>query len=370
MDKLAFVPVSFLKGRVPSVSKVREDAQRMMLMARYVITLDKNGKVVDSPTPLDDVKENSLDCLVVVAPVIYRGVHIPYAIVLEVGFNRFVPYAQAEYQVRERGKKVVRAVKERQVVANASPQTLLKLMPNLFETIQMEVDARIKKWKRLTLSHVRGYKKFPYEVPDLVYVRLPDNVPMLHYGAMLYDVTWRLKEDGNLRVRAKQIRKWLDEFILLRKNHKTDSGYFLEGTVKRSASMASLADRLKLFQMYHMQNSHYVNVLERMIHPHVHSAQRKLLRQVRTLHKVPKPKRNYLFERLRKKYAPYEHKLQALWKLHTVIDSRRNRKRKVHAKDCLVVGVAASVGLQMAYMERLHKVSDKTDTEQDADIPF
>lgn len=280
MDTTAFVPVSFSKGRVPSVTKIVEDARKMMSMAKYVIVLDKTGEVVSSPTPFDDPKSQALDCLVVVAPTIYKGVYVSHAIVLEIGFNRFVPYAQAEYQEKEHGKLRTRAVKERQVVATASSSTVMQLLPYLFEVIQIDVDSRVQKWKRQTLSHVCGYKKFPYEVPDLVYVRLPSNVPLLHYGAMEYDFTWRLKEDGNIRVRAIQIRRWLDEFIALRRNHKTQSGYFLDRTVKKSMSMSSLADRLKLFQMYHMQNPNFVNVLNRLIHPNPHSIQRRLLRQV------------------------------------------------------------------------------------------
>ncbi len=360
----ALIMNSFAKGCVPSVSKVVEDARKMMSLAKYLIVLDAKGKIVSSSTPFDEVRAVTVPCLLVVAPVEYKGVKIAHAVVLEIGFNRFVPYAQSEYQLKVNNNTKVCAVKERHVVASISPNALITLMPEILSIIQSEVTSRIQKWRQPIHTKKSGVRKYSYnyDIPALAFVRFPKNATLLHYGALLYDQKWRTGAQGNLWARAEQIREWLTQFMKLRVNHKTQSGEYTESVVKNSVGLAKLSDVLRVFQLRHERNPGYVRLLENMVHPNPKSSYRVLLKQVRVLHKVPNPKRSYDLEKMKREFALFREELEQIWHLHTVIDAKRNRKRLVHAQGCLVVGVA-SPEAQNKTLRLLHN-------EQDADIPF
>lgn len=342
MDDI-FIPVSFTKGiRAPLIQKVIDDAKKMMAMSKYVIILDSCGNIISSPTLGSNRKDSKLECLVVVAPLVYRDTRIEHAIVLEIGFNRFVPYAQAEYKTMSKDSIVItKAVKSRRVVANLSSDSLLHLLPHLFDVVQMDIDRRMMCWKKPMLSQIRGSKKYPREVPELLYIRIPENAPLLWYGAMLYDSKWREAQGGNLWVRARQLREWLQEFMKLRANHITEEGSFLDATIKKSGSMTSLSERLKISQNRNGYTSNRMQALERLIDSDPTSSLRRLLAQVRTIHKVPEPKEDVIFKKLEQTFGGFKEKLARVWKLHTVVQVLRNNKRKFHAKTCLAIGVAA-----------------------------
>ena len=104
--------------------------------ARYIIILDKNGKVVEK---IDRSVSYIGDILVVLAPVVYQKQNINLAVVLEIGFSKAVPYGQYRKQL---DNSKIRTWRRRPVV-KITDNHLIHIMPEIAQALQNITDKKL-----------------------------------------------------------------------------------------------------------------------------------------------------------------------------------------------------------------------------------
>ena len=386
------IPLSFNTRRAPSVQKVSTDGERMYKQARHVIVLDAYGTVIESfqNPPFGE----TVDCLVVLAPILYRESFIEKAIVLEIGFRRFVPYAQTEYRLTgstKRGPSVrlkkgdpqnknakqaaekhkVFAIKPRAPVAKLVDKVLIELLPIITSCIQTCVDAIIANWKDSEVIQIRGSVWNSYVYTASVFVRIPEEEEILCVAAYFGETRYRLTGTGTLASGGRLIKKYCKRFILRHKLHKTEQGDFLDTTVKDSWEAQFIASFLSVRILYKSYTEQMVRRMLTLVGK-ANSAERKLVDQIWRIHKIPAPKKDEVLNDLETRHGTLRRILLSSWKLQNFVSLRHDKKRLVHARNCLTISVLGSHKELTKVMDRRDKkkMEAQSPSVDDIDIPF
>ncbi len=415
-----FIPITSQEGdRTPTVEKVRNDARRIMSFAKCVIVLDSFGNPVQGPTYQEPRAHHpKVDCLVVVAPTVYKGVYIKYAIVLEIGFRRFVPYSQVEYRLngstkrgpsirRKKGdikheilatetiKEKVYAIKERLPVLRLTNELLYDLMPLISTGIQMCVDNIIRTWTNTEVVQLRGPRDHNhYEQEACIVVRFPRTAEVLCAVASFAEYEWRRQPKKQLDTLAKSVKGQLRYFINPKKSHRHrhKDGSFSDSFVRNSTMMYFVADKLKT----RVSRSYSWQMIEMLFElvGDPKSIEGRLIRQIWRVFKLPRPSNDRSYSRYILEYGEMKDVLLERWLVKSyrklrlmtnrkkyVEEARKDRRRPYfrHARECETFSVFASKDLLAEMMReyylrksaRMEKEATVTTPEDsDADIPW
>jgi ribosomal protein L35 len=384
--------LSFVGRSLPTVQKVINDGLCMYERARTVIVLDECGTVVqmfDNP-PFG----GTVDCLVVLAPVLYRGVAVKYSVVLEVGFRRFVPYAQTEYKLTGstkrgpsvRGKNhavnqtstqqdkkksncvVIKAIKPRRRVAYLNDWFVIDFLPVLTEAIQHNVNEIICAWDNSFPVQLRGPQHNQYTYVASVFVRVSCEEEIISAAAKFGEMRFRLTGTGNLASFAHLLKKYCHEFIRQNRKSLTEQGNYLEETVKGSDVASFIAEVLKVRIMYRGYTGQMISKVLSLLGKQ-NTMQRKLIDQIWNLYAIPVPKNDVDFETLERRYRSQRRKLVASWELKNFTSFRHETRRRIHARDCKTFSVLGSVQVlkDRVALRSTRKMARGGDVD---DIPF
>jgi len=355
--------LSFEGKRAPTRTKVRNDGLCMYQCARTVIVLDGHGNIVEkfNNPPFG----GTVDCIAVLAPVVYNGVEIQYAVVLEIGFRRFVPYAQTEYKTSgstKRGPSVrnkdrcvtssprykkpekgtIKAIKPRRRVAALNDCFVIDFLPVLTEVIQHNVNEIICAWDNSFPVQVRGQQHNQYTYVASVFVRVSCEEEIISAAAKFGEMRFRLTGTGNLASFADLLKKYCHEFIRQNRKSLTEQGNYLEETVKGSDIANFIAEVLKVRILYRGYTEQMISKVLSLLGKQ-NTRQRKLIDQIWNLYAIPVPKKDVVFETLEQRYRSQRRKLVASWGLKNFTSFRHETRRRIHARDCTTFSVLGSV---------------------------
>lgn len=398
----------FNERRAPLVDKVRRDSELMYEHSRYVIVLNQQGCVVEERfnRRFDD---DIVDCLSVFAPVTYKDVYIEKAIVLEIGFRRFVPYAQTEYRlnsstkrgpshrVKKGEQRIIKqkntekkiAIKPRTPVAALSKDLIFDLIPAISNGMQMCVDAIVRTWigsqgtttRWTQAGNISRRIWISYEIEPTVTVRIPSETDVLCATATFAELQWRLRSDGQIDVSAKAIKSILKYYLApKRRAGKNQEGNFSDEYVKQNTTFYWVADRLT--KKVELGYSPYM--IERLLDfiGVQGSFGRNLIEQIQRIYKVPKAKEDKILDEYQSEYGEIKDILLERWlvrnyrSLRLQVNKEKWGKERTsirpyfaHAKNSLIFSVFASKKAQdemtQAYASKKMKEGD-----DDNDIPF
>lgn len=360
MDKF-LIPLSFAKRRAPLRAKVQADAQRMYEHARYVIVLDGTGNVLEArPNRRQD--DNVIDCLAVFAPVTYLGSDFDKSVVLEIGFRRFVPYAQTEYSLNsstKRGSRLRRrkgdmreaisalrkprrdrtlrlTIPARVPVTCLSDDALFDLLPTITEGAQRCVDDIALTWEKTLGYSIRwarggnrmtGIFLMKHELAPCLSVRIPSEIKLLCATAAFAEMEWRKQPGHHLEKRADAIKDMLKSFLRpKRQRGKNGDGDFEDDFVRASETCHWVSDRLRKI-IEHGYSPAMVEVMLDFVGP-PESVARKLVEQIWRVYKIPHPKRDQEFEAFRFKYGELKDFLLERWHITNYRNLRLERIRE------------------------------------------
>lgn len=125
------------------VQKAVDDVKRLKQKARYVLTIDAHGNLID-------VKYNAkffANLIAVLAPATFFGVQLSEALVLEIGISRTRPYRAVEQVTRRDGNKTTRRLTLRKRVRSIRTHELAKLWPRLEKVFASATYQARSKWK-------------------------------------------------------------------------------------------------------------------------------------------------------------------------------------------------------------------------------
>lgn len=355
MDKIV-VPVSFKERRPPLLEKVVRDADIMYSNARYVIVLNKTGNILEQRfnRRFDD---EVVDCLAVFAPCVYRGAEIERALVFEIGFRRFVPYAQTEHRLGastrrgpvvrfrrgeerkpqnniKRTKKRAYTIQARTPVARLTDDAMFDIMPAITAGIQECVDSLVLTWA--TPQRVRwvkaGTRAKPiwkkHEIEPSISVRIPKEAGILCATATFAELRWRLEPKTHIRASADAIKSIL-RYLLVpgRRKGRDVHGDFSDDFVRESSSCYWVAKRLqeKLDRGY--TSVMIEGLLDLVGTPE--SVARRLVEKIWKVYKVPRPKKDKLLQGYRSEYGEMEDLLLERWPLRNYRSLRLEKKKRL-----------------------------------------
>lgn len=402
----------FKERRAPLVDKVKRDSELMYQHSRYVIVVDEQGHVVEQHfnRRFDD---DTVDCLTVFAPVTYRGVYIEKAVVLEIGFRRFVPYAQTEYrlnsstrrgpshrvkkgeikkEVLKKQKQKAIAIKPRVPVAVFSKDAVFDLMPIISNGIQVCVDAIVLTWKgsrgATTVWAQAGNKSRKiwrsYEVEPAITVRIPSEMDLLCATATFAELEWRFQSDGQIDISARALKDMLKYYLSpSRRRGKNAQGNFSDEYVKGRTTFYWVADRLQ--KKVRMGYSRYM--IEQLLSfvGVKGSFGRNLIEQIQRVYKVPKAQENEILDKYQFEYGEMKNLLLERWLVRNYQSLRQKTNKEIwernrtsvrpyyaHAKNSQAFSIFASKKTQdeMAKAYDARKSNPHDPDEDDDDIPF
>jgi hypothetical protein len=359
----AFTPLSFHGRRAPPVDKVINDGKRMFEHARYVIVLDQNGRVTQSfENP--PFGKTLVDCLVVLAPLMYRNTWVAQAVLLEIGFRRFVPYAQTEYRVN--GK--IKAIKPRRPVCKLSDKVMVELLPHIGNAIQVCVNSIIMTWEKSIPIQVRVVGNYTYIAS--IFVKIPEEEKIFCAVVRFAEFRLRLSPSMTLGSCAILLKKTCERFIKASWRYKTESGDYLNSRVRKSGDANFIADTLRTRIKFRGYTRQMVDEMLALVGKEG-SPERELINQIWKLYKIPVPVRDTALDVLEKEYGHLKSQLLSRWKLGNFISYRHQRKRMSHARGALTISVLGSeVELRKMIVEHDKNRKGPTEDEDDEDIPF
>lgn len=372
--KDVFEKISFSGRRAPLVQKVVSDGLKMYDLARYVIVLDEEGQVIEK---FDNAPfGGTVDCLVVLAPCMYSGTLIEKTVVLEIGFRRFVPYAQAEYRkvgttkrgphlrrksdevktknlVSVKKDKTVFAIKPRTPIARICDKVMLQVLPVILDGIQFCVDEILKGWTAHEVIQTRYPKKDQsYTYIASIFVRFPKQEHLLCAGAKFAEFRYRTGETKDIAANAKVVKENCRLFMKVYKRSKTEDGEYSESVVINSNTASFIASFLCTKILYFGYSIHIVERLLALVGK-PDCPERRLLEQIQKMYKLPKPEEDNCFLLAEENYSSLKERILAAWHLETFGSPRHDKRRIKHAKDALTVRVSGSRGEMEAMMSKL-----------------
>jgi len=330
--------------------------------------------------------------------------------VLEIGFRRFVPYAQAEFRpnastkrgptVRlkksnrhlrvegftekknKKGKKLT--IKARTPVVKLTDDVLFDLMPVITDGIQKCVDSFVMVWSETEVLQTRG-RWHSYESEASIFIRIPVTTQLLCATAYFAEMKWRLGPNKQLHSVARSIRDLLIDFMVL--NKKQDDGTYLEESVKESENTTYVANKLRCYILYRSYTLEMINCLIHLIGEQ-NSTERILLEQVWRLFKLEEPVEDASHKAYITTYGEMQDVLLEQWHVKNYRSLRHERVRKQceeertsqqkpyhsHGKSSATFSVFASKQVleQMMYVYDAKKLARANGpvADQDDDIPF
>lgn len=386
----ALTLLSFQGRRAPLVQKVVDDGKRMYEHARYVIILDKKGSVIEhfENPPFNTI----VDCLVVLGPVVYKGVSIALSVILEIGFRRFAPYKQTEYRVYGKPKRtsrkkgvvknripvprakrgVIKAIPSRTPIATMTDTTRQHILGDIASGIQTCVDSIIETWGNSDPVQERENKcgeKYTYVAS--VFVRIPKQERLLCAAARFKETEFRLSNSGPLGTLAKKIRALCRQFIANNTRSKTEQGDYLQSSIKKSHIIWRIKETLDKRIKYRKFTEQMISRMLTLVGKR-DSAERKLLDQVFKIRGITKPVKDVELETLEREFGHIRKALLAKWPLTTFISMRHANRRTLHASGCLTVSVLGSRSEleKMIAARDIRRVASYTQEDTDEEIPF
>jgi hypothetical protein len=136
------------------VLKVVDDVKRIKEKARYVLTLNADGKVIGFLYKAE--KGSFANVVAVLAPANLYGVYLTEALVLEIGISRTRPYQKSE--LASYGKKVTPYLRTRERVRSITTHELAQLWPTLEKVFSSATYQTRKRWKQKEGWWVRSKK--------------------------------------------------------------------------------------------------------------------------------------------------------------------------------------------------------------------
>ncbi len=359
------------RRKKPLVAKVVRDGEMMYDHARYVIVINAEGLVTEK---FENHRPYLVNCLVVLGPVVYEKKKISRAVLLEIGFKRFVPYAQAEYLV---GKKV-KAIKPRNPVARLSDETMLTLLPKIRNGVQQIVDNSIMAWEKTlpirTLvsksKDVMGKKTdHVFYAVSRIFVKVPTEEPLLCTAMLLAEREWRSGAGMHFDTLARSTKQKLKDYLLLSGTRNVDR--LTDEQIKKATACYVIADMFKIRIKYRGYREYAMEAILQGIGG-ANSPERILLERIFRLYKVPKASPEGLpFESDTVK-ASYILKL--LEGLSCYRSARHTSKRKKHSTNSVVFTVLGSMDkMEKMMTERMLAKATLSEAEtllEDDDIPF
>ncbi len=404
MDTI-LVPASFTNRRKPFCNKVEADAVRMYNHARYAIVIDGTGKVKEVQRNLR-TDGTVLDCLVVLAPFEYEGVCFDKVLVLEIGFRRFVPYAQTEFrkgmstkrgpvvrkrkgepaidQIQVKTKKVKPvAFKPRIPVASLSKDAMFDLMPAITEGMQVCTDDIVKMWTgkpnvRWAVGGTSARKVWmKHEIEPTITVRIPKEAEVLCATASFAEFAWRMRPEGHIDACARGIKTRLKSYLVSgRRSGKDARGNYSDDYVKEGQAFYWVAELLK-----NKVERGYSTVMVEALLDFIglpKSPARKLVEQIWRVYKLPRPKKDKLLEGYYFKYGEMKDLLLERWHIRNYRSLRletvkrntaqkraeENKTYRPHAQNSYIFSIFASKKAQeemvQAYSSRFTSEVDNT----------
>jgi len=399
-------PLSFKGTRGPQVRKVARDAEIMSERARHVIVLNERGEIAKtySNPPFGGV----VDCLVVLAPYTYKGVHLSQVVALEIGFRRFVPYALTEYRPsglrtwtprvhgerKGKQKALPRAKREpaiqvqsRAQIATLSNKALLGILPTIAAVIQQQVDTFLSQWKNTPVIQMLGYKWREYEHRVSIFLRIPKSSSLLCAAVRFRELEYRSSEQGNLFGVAQLLKRNCIQFITRHTKDKAEDGEYLDEKIKSSNTASFIAGEIKK----RISSRGYCKRMIEMVLALIgkpDSAERRLIAQIWRVYKIPQALKDEDFGEVEETYSSLKKNLLSAWTLQNFRRTRYEKARAKHARDALTLSVFGSheeLKKMMIDFDRrkdyesrkrvaeamdAEKVLAMQQTDQDADIPF
>ncbi|MEZ0208656.1 MAG: hypothetical protein ACAH17_00560 [Candidatus Paceibacterota bacterium] len=349
------IPLSFTDRRAPWPSKVRSDASRMYAQARYVITLNNLMQVSEV---IHNTKNDGtvVDCLVVLAPFNYQGKYLEKTVVLEIGFRRFVPYAQTNFEkvtprkrtaggnMKKRVGAVIPkkktgpralAIKPRVPVVGLSEDVLFDLMPVISRGIQVCTDAIVSTWTNTMGATVRWTaagneaQRFwiKHEMEPEIQMRIPKEAQLLCAAASFAEMVWRKKEYGNIHASAGAIKDMLKYYIREGRRRGRDAeGNFEDDYVRKGSQFQWVAERLKEKVKRGYTPAMVEGLFDLIGKPD--SIARKLIEQVWRVHKVPLAREDPVLDEYQSMYGEMKEVLLERWPLQTYRKLRGEKNKK------------------------------------------
>jgi hypothetical protein len=355
----------------PLITKVVRDGELMYDHARHVIVIDKQGRVTEN---FENHRPHLVNCLVVLGPVVYEKKQVSQAVLLEIGFKRFVPYAQAEYLV---GKRVV-AIKPRSPVARLSDETTFALLPEIKNGIQRVVDNSIMAWKKTlpirTLvsrsKDVMGKKTdHVFYAVSRIFVKVPIEEPLLCAAMLLAEREWRGGAGMHFDTLAKSTKGKLKDYLLL--SGTRDVNRLTDEQIKKANMCYVIADMFKIRVRYRGYKQYAMETILRGIGS-VNSPERILLERIFKLFKVPEAPVEHLPFKLDSTQS--SRVLKLLKGLSCYRSARHESKRKKHSTNSIVFTVLGSMDkMEKMMAERMLAKTTSSEAEtllEDDDIPF
>lgn len=334
---------TFPNRREPAVEKVIRDGINMYNSARFVIVLNEKGEIVEKINGKHGFVGNFL---VVLMPIVYKGINISLSVALEIGFGRATPYKQFEQTVE--GETTT--IKARVPVIQLSESFVIKILPLLTETIQLVVDSNVSCRKRTTFVKKNKGRQEILTTGSFIKIRHEEEV--LSYVCLARDFETRV--NGHLNRFAKNIICRLALLI-------SKSSYYSDAELKKKRVRGEL---VALTIAVAIQESNYPTYIMEIVRDKIrkidNSAKQytELFDQILRVFKVVIPSTNMKEQRL---YVDLDQKFRKriaeflkVFPLKIFFDIKRTKKRElrrmeekkcptlVHSKDCIVVEVKPS----------------------------
>ena len=326
-----------------TAGKVIRDAQTMKRHARYVIELDASGKLLKH----HENKSSSLDCIVVLAPVLFQGGKINQAVALEVGLSRFVPYAYAEFKSSNpKSKKQVQRIRPRTQIAVLPWETVRGLLPILWHAIQTCVDKRMETWTKASLIQDSGGIKGFKEYEAWLTIRIPKTQPLIHAILNLKSEEGKELPGKNYAYAAATIHR---DIQLFRKLKSAYRGQYPDEVIKSSHVLQTVAGWMKKNIQHRGYTNRSMDAVRRLLEKHSTESLR-IFDEVCRIFKVPAAPRNQHLDHCEQLLGQDKDTLVQTCTLRPCRIFKREKKRTKHAKECFTISIFGSKD----HMERIH----------------
>ena len=321
MEDNFLVMRDFGQTKPPSVEKVKRDTYNMYHYSKYVIVLDEKGEIKEK---INRVSGYLGYYLVIIAPVVYQGEKIN-TVVLEIGFARSVPYQQFEKKFEDENKL---RIKGRRTIAILSAAALILLLPIISSSIQKIIDEDTSHRKSLVWE-TRSSKKEGIKLVNGKFITIPTDAEILVF--VFLEIDLRLRKNGHLSLFVKLTKEKLSTLPY---------AYYPNRQLKRLKVAKDIAFILGEANY----PEHFVNVIRRKLGKET-TKYRALFEQIIEVFKISFHSGNendLLYKALSAKFSDKSEGLMKSSNLSVMIHPKRDKVRKIHARNCIRVEVFPS----------------------------
>lgn len=328
-----------------TVGKVIRDAENMREYARYVIVLDHSGDVVDHY--LNDSKGHLIDSIVVLAPAKFLGECVDYAVALEIGLSRFVPYKMTEFKTNKPGKKKqVKVIQERTRVGTLPWGITTRLLPVLWRAIQICVDKRMETWTRARFVQEYFGQRGMSVYESWITIRIPKDQPLIYTVLRLKDEQDRTSPGKTYAASAEIIHR---EIGLFRKLKVSYRGAYPDEVIRGSSSLRMIADWMKKNIKYRAYTNRSFEAIHKILLGYDGESLR-IFKELCRVFKVPNAPRDNQLDTFESSLGEHKELLLSGCTLRPCRVIKREQKRNAetekkgpkHALDCYTISILGS----------------------------